>query len=74
VNCTTCNFPFAPHELKNEKCFNCVQKEFDALKLNNEKLRTALEGIINSAVHPDVAVRSIMVPLDPIRKILKETA
>ena len=27
-----------------------------------------LEGIINSAVHPDIAVRAVMVDLKPIRK------
>lgn len=30
----------------------------------------ALEGVVNSACHPDVAVRSVMVPLDPVRKAL----
>lgn len=30
-----------------------------------------LEGIVNSAVHPDIAVRAIMVELAPIRKEVK---
>jgi hypothetical protein len=27
-----------------------------------------LEGIVNSAVHPDIAIRAVMVELKPIRK------
>lgn len=35
-----------------------------------KEMREALKGVINSAVHPDVAIRSVMVPLDPIRNAL----
>lgn len=35
-----------------------------------QKVREALEGVLNSAVHPDKAIRSVMVPLGPIREAL----
>jgi hypothetical protein len=30
-----------------------------------------LNGIVNSAVHPDIAIRALMVELEPIRKEIK---
>ena len=33
-------------------------------------LVTALENVLNSAVHPNTAFRSVMVPLDPVREAL----
>jgi hypothetical protein len=32
-----------------------------------ERIQKTLDGIINSAVHPDIAVRAVMVELKPIR-------
>jgi len=32
-----------------------------------ERIQKTFDGIINSAVHPDIAVRAVMVELKPIR-------
>lgn len=37
-------------------------------------LRKTLEDIINSCVHPEKAVRAVMVNLKPIREVLKSTS
>lgn len=41
---------------------------------NEEKLRKVLQGIIDSACHPEIAQRVVLVDLKPIRKVLAETA
>jgi hypothetical protein len=35
-----------------------------------QPLVETLQGVLNSALHPDTAFRAVMVPLDPIRKAL----
>ena len=47
---------------------------FNALIKQNEELTKALQGVINECVHPDIAVRAVMVDLAPIRKVLKKNA
>lgn len=48
------------------------QENFDRLWEANEVLATALQGVINSAAHPAIALRCVMVDLAPIRKALKK--
>lgn len=33
-------------------------------------MAAALEGVLNAALHPDVAIRAVLVPLDPVREAL----
>jgi hypothetical protein len=47
--------------------------EIEKLKRDKEILRKALEGVLNSAMHPDIALRAALVDLKPVRKALKET-
>ena len=42
------------------------------LERNNNKLKNALNGVLNSALHPEIAIRASFVQLEPIRKVLKE--
>ena len=37
-----------------------------------KEISQVLEGIVNKCVHPDIAVRAVMVDLAPIRKLLKK--
>ena len=47
-------------------------ENFDKLLEQNQRLIEVLQGIINSCVHPDIAVRCVMVDLAPIRKVIKQ--
>lgn len=35
-------------------------------------MAAALEGVLNSACHPDIALRAVLVPLDPVREALSQ--
>ncbi len=50
-----------------------IEEENIKLRQDNEKLVSALSNIISSCVHPEIAVRCVMLDLKPIRKVLKET-
>ena len=50
---------------------NFDEKNLNNLLETNQEMRLVLENIINGCVHPDVAVRAVMVDLTPIRKALK---
>ena len=43
------------------------------LEESNRILTEALEGVINSALHPAIALRCMMVDLRPIRNALKRS-
>ena len=45
---------------------------FDNLVKQNAELMEVLQGIINHCVHPEIAVRSVMVDLAPLRKVIKK--
>ena len=45
--------------------------ELEQLKSENEAMRKFLQSIIDSCVHPDIAVRALFVPVEPIRQLLK---
>lgn len=49
-----------------------TQENFEKLKTQNETLKNALKGVVDSCVHPDTAFRAVMVDLAPIRKALKK--
>jgi hypothetical protein len=49
-----------------------TKENFDRLREANEVLATALQNVINSAAHPAIALRCVMVDLAPIRKALKK--
>ena len=49
-----------------------TKETFDDLLKQNDELAKALQGVINECVHPNIAVRAVMVDLTPIRKILKK--
>jgi hypothetical protein len=49
-----------------------TEENFDKLLMHNTEMFNALQVIINGCVHPDTAVRAVMVDLTPIRKILKK--
>lgn len=51
---------------------DAMAEELKALKSQGKAVCEALEAVINTACHPDVAMRSVMVPLDPVRKALTE--
>jgi hypothetical protein len=48
------------------------QSEIEKLREVNKELIQVLKGIIDGCVHPNVAVRAVMVDLKPIRKILEK--
>lgn len=48
------------------------QANFDKLVAVNNEMRRALEHVVNSACHPDIAIRVLMVELAPVRKALKK--
>ena len=48
-----------------------TQENFNDLIKHNMDMSTVLKGIVNGCVHPNVAVRAVMVDLKPIRAILK---
>ena len=47
-------------------------EESEILKQKLDLARKVLQDIINGCVHPETAVRRVMVDLAPIRKVLKE--
>jgi hypothetical protein len=49
-----------------------VDRKLDVEKIKADKLADVLQGIINSACHPEIALRVISVELAPIRKALAE--
>ena len=55
-----------------EKVIPFTKENFEALLKQNTDLANILQGIIDGCVHPDVAVRAVMVDLKPIRAILKK--
>jgi hypothetical protein len=46
--------------------------EREQLRLANTKLRHVLKDIIAGCAHPEIAIRRVMVDLEPIRKVLRE--
>ena len=48
-----------------------VSQEIQRLRDENKKMRAALQHVLNSCVHPETAVRAVMVDLKPIREALK---
>ena len=50
-----------------------ITKERDALIEVKKSSEAALQGVINSACHPAIAIRVLMVELAPIRKALKKS-
>lgn len=48
-----------------------LEAELGRLHVMAATMATALEGVVNSACHPDIARCSVMVPLDPVRAALK---
>lgn len=49
------------------------QENFDKLHEQNLIMKEALEHVINSCVHPKIAMRAVMVDLEPIRSALKKS-
>ena len=41
---------------------------------SKQEMRGVLENIINSCVHPEIAVRAVFVDLKPIREVLKKVS
>jgi hypothetical protein len=50
-----------------------TQENFNKLVNQNAILITSLQGIIDSCVHPTIAVRAVMVNLAPIREAIKKS-
>lgn len=50
----------------------CVKAERDQLKEKVAVAKKALEHVVNSAAHPEIALRVVMVDLKPIRAALKK--
>lgn len=48
------------------------KENFDKLQEQNTVFKEALEGVINSCAHPEIAIRCVMVDLAPLRKALKK--
>lgn len=48
------------------------EENFDKLVAANKELVKGLEHVINSACHPEIALRVVMVDLAPVRKALKK--
>jgi hypothetical protein len=48
-----------------------TKENFDKLIDHNTEMFNALKGVINGCVHPDIAVRAVMVDLKPIRKAIE---
>ena len=49
-----------------------TQENFNKLVVVNKELVKGLEHVVNSACHPDIAIRVLMVELAPVRKALKK--
>jgi len=49
-----------------------TQENFEKLLKQNIAMKSALEHVINSCVHPEIAHRAVLVELGPIRKALKQ--
>ncbi len=43
------------------------------IELKNSQMRLALQGVLNSALHPEIAIRAAMVQLAPVREALKDS-
>lgn len=41
-----------------------------AAEAERDRMKAALQGVLNSAVHPDIALRAVMVDLSPVRAAL----
>lgn len=48
------------------------EENFNKLVAVNKELVKGLEHVVNSACHPDIAIRVLMVELAPVRKALKK--
>lgn len=65
--------PFRPGDASPlQEKYRTLQHEAYAYKRQRDKLAEALRGVINGCVHPDRAVRAVMVDLSPIRAVIKE--
>ncbi len=59
--------------LHGQQAIDYLEPQFNKLIEDKKNLRLTLENIINSCVHPESAYRAVLVNLEPIRKVLKET-
>ncbi len=49
-----------------------MEARLGRLDVTAANMAAALEGVLNSACHPDIAIRAVLVPLEPVRDALAQ--
>jgi len=58
---------------KHEEKIKLLEARVFQLEQQNARQKRVLINVLNSAVHPETAYRAVMVNLEPIREVLKES-